>query len=246
MNQNFYLNNNNNFGASTNPSGWSEDSAITYIGSGNLYEGGIKIHKDHGKIAPELYFTYIKKKFNILERMKLDARIKKIEAAFDEAVEAGQSFLADKILHEYSREIRESIILAKGISRYIEREDLIKYKHKIKEGHISDTLLKDYTRIIPKPILEKVKSLKDIFDGFVIYHYYEEAIEKKVEKKQKITETEKAKLRDPIIFGIIRETNRLYFVDDWEDEFCDLTFDDIVDQIGEGRIGKSIDLGIKK
>jgi hypothetical protein len=70
----------------------------------------------------------------------------------------------------------------------------------------------------------------------VIYHYYEEAIEKKVEKKQKITPTEKAKLRDPIIFGIIRETNRLYFVDDWSDDQCDLSFDDIVDVIGEQRI----------
>jgi len=244
MNQNYYLTN-ANMANSTTPSGWS-DSAVTYIGSGNLYEGGIKVSQDHGKIAPELYFTYIKKKFNILERMKLDARIKKIEAAFDEAVEAGQSFLADKILHEFSREIRESVILAKGISKYIEREDLVKYKHKIKEGHISDTLLKDYTRIIPKPILEKVKSLKDVFDGFVIYHYYEEALEKKKEKKQKITPTEKAKLKDPVIFGIIRETNRLYFIEEWVDEFCDLTFEDIVDQIGESRIGKKIDLGIKK
>ena len=244
MSNNYYLNNDSM--SNTVPgSGWT-GGAVTYIGNGNLFEGGIKVSKDHGKIAPELYFTYIKKRFNVLERMKLDARIKKIEAAFDEAVETGQSFLADKILHEFSREIRESVILAKGISKYIERSDLIKYKHKIKEGHISDTLLKDYTRIIPKPILEKVKSLKDIFDGFVIYHYYEEAIEKKVEKKQKITPTEKAKLRDPVIFGIIRETDRLYFVDDWEDEFCDLTFEDIVDQIGESRIGKSIDLGIKK
>jgi hypothetical protein len=199
--------------------------------------------KDKGKISPQLYFTYIKRKFNVLERVRLERRLKRIENAFDEAVETGQSFLAEKILTDLAREVRESIIVAKGIREYIEREDLVRYKHKIKEGHISDTLVKDYTRVIPKPIANKIKKLKDIFDGFVIWHYYEEKLEKKRAKKQKMTAKERHKMRDPILFGIIKETDRLYFIADWEDEYCDLTFDEIVDVIGSQRIKKEPKIG---
>ena len=194
---------------------------------------------DKGKISPQLYFTYVKTKFNFLEKYNLDRRIKKIEAAFDEAMESGQSALGEKILNNLIIEFRESLILAKNVSHYIERDELNKYKSKIKGGHISDTLMKDFTRAIPKPILEKVKKLQNVFDDFVIYHYYEPAVEQKLEKKQKMTSEEKGKMRDPIIFGIIKETNRLYFIEDWIDELCDLTFDDIVDSIGEQRISKN-------
>ena len=55
---------------------------------------------------------------------------------------------------------------------------------------------------------------------------------RKREKKQKITPEEKSKMKDPILFGFIKETRRLYFVADWEDEHCDLTFDEICDVVG--------------
>jgi hypothetical protein len=49
---------------------------------------------------------------------------------------------------------------------------------------------------------------------------------------------EKQKMKDPILFGYIKETDRLYFIADWEDEYCDLTFDEIVDVIGENKLTK--------
>jgi hypothetical protein len=207
------------------------------------YSSSIKYDLNHGKISPQLYFTYVKKKFGFLERRRLENRIKKIEQAFDEVVAGGQMVLAEKILNDLSREIRESVIVAKGITQYIERDDLVKYKNKIKEGHISDTVLKHYTRVIPKHIIDKIKKLKDTFDDFVIWHYYESKIEEKREKKQKMTPDEKSKMRDPILFGIIKETNRLYFIDDWEDEYCDLTFDEIVNVIGSKMIDKNPKIG---
>jgi hypothetical protein len=32
-----------------------------------------------------------------------------------------------------------------------------------------------------------------------------------------------------LLFGKIKESDRYYFIDDWEDEYCDLTLDDIID-----------------
>ncbi len=41
----------------------------------------------------------------------------------------------------------------------------------------------------------------------------------------------------PILFGVIKGRRRLYFVGDWVDEFCDLTFDQIADALGKDNIG---------
>ena len=216
-----------------------------YNNVGGNWGGGLGIkleENDKGKISPQLYFNYIKKKFGFLERPNLDRRLKKIEAAFDEAVESKQNVLAEKILNNLVIEMRESAMFAKGITHYIERDTLNKHKRDIKGGHISDTLLKDYTRVIPSGVKQKIKKVEGIFDSFVIYHYYEKAVEEKLDKKQKMTTEEKGKMRDPVVFGIIKETNKLYFIADWEDDFCDLTFDDIVDVIGEERISKNINL----
>lgn len=206
----------------------------TAVGNWNVANYVVEVDsRKKGGIHPVLYFKYIKSKFGMLEKMRLDSRLKKLEKAFYEAVDAGQEALGQKLLTELSRETRESLMYAKGIRHFIERDDLVKYKNKIRDGHISDTVLKHFTRVIPKDVLAKKDKVKDIFDDFVIYHYWDEKAEENRQKKQKITPDEKAKLRDPVLFGIIKETNRLYFIADWEDEYCDLTFDEMVDVLGK-------------
>lgn len=200
--------------------------------------GYITITTDKGGYHPELAFKYIKKKFGVLENIIMDRRLNKLEKAFYQAIENGQEMLGEKFLRELSRETRESVLYAKGIRHFVERDDVMKVKNKIKGGHISDTQFKDYTRIIPKDALEKKKKAEPYFDGFVIYHYYDTKVEEKLSKKQKMSSEEKQKMRDPILFGYIRETNRLYFIADWEDEYCDLTFDEIVDVVGENKLSK--------
>ena len=48
----------------------------------------------------------------------------------------------------------------------------------------------------------------------------------------KETAYEEAKRRDPIIFGVIAGSKKLYYVADWIDEYCDLTLDAFVDALG--------------
>ncbi len=207
---------------------------ITFDGSASwnssVISGGVRVEQG---IAPQLYFKYVKSKFTMLERMRLDSRLKKVEQAFAKAVENGQEALAQKFLNEVIREEKESAIYAKGIRYFIENDDIRKHKRNIKGGHISDTLFKDFTRIIPKDVLAKKKKVEAVFDGFIIYHYWNEAAGNAAAKGQKMDETEKSRMRDPILFGLIKENNRLYFIADWEDELCDLTFDEIVDVVGK-------------
>lgn len=200
-------------------------------------------------IAPELYFKYIKKKFGTLEGMKLNARLKRLERAFNVAVENGQISLGEKLMKELSREARESAMYAKGFKHFIEMEDLHKYKRKIRDGHISDTKFEHFTRVIPDDVLAKKKKAEDLFDGFVIYHYWNSETERKMEAKQKMSPEEKSRMRDPVLFGVIKESDRLYFIAEWDDEFCDLSFEEIIDVIGkdedEHTIGREPQLNLK-
>ncbi len=185
-------------------------------------------------INPSLYFNYIKKRFGILEKMKLDGFLKRVEKAFYTAIENGQEALADKMLNELGRVTREAVMYAKGIKFFIDVEELRKYKNKIRGGHISDTKFEYYTRVIPDKILKKKKSLEGVFDDFIIYHAYINAIEEKREKSQKMDEKEKSRMKDPVLFGYIKENPRvLYLVAEWDDELCDLNFEEIVDALGK-------------
>lgn len=214
----------------TGQASWGDGvtSGLVTVGSNKKTQG----------IHPVLAFKYIKKKFGLLEDITMKRRLEKLEKAFYQAIENGQEALSNKFLREISRETRESALYAKGIKYWIERSDIQNVKHKIKGGHISDTRFEDFTKVIPKDVLEKKKKVQDFFDGFVIYHYYNNEIEEKIAKKQKMSEDEKQKMKDPILFGWIKECDRLYFVADWEDEYCDLTFDEIVDVIGENKLTK--------
>jgi hypothetical protein len=206
-----------------------ELDAVASINAGPI-QGKIQVKPG---ISPIMYFKYVKSKFGMLEKVRLDARLKRLEKAFNEAVENGQEILGEKFMNEMAIQARESVMYAKGVRNFVEYEDVQKFKRKIRGGHISDTMLGAYTRIIPEKVLKKLKNVKAIFDDFVIYHYWDEKAEENRSKKQKFTPDEKEKMKDPILFGIIKENNRLYFIDDWDDEFCDLTFDEMIDVLGK-------------
>jgi hypothetical protein len=193
----------------------------------------LDVKSDNKGIHPILYFKYIKKKFKPLERMKMDGRLKRLEKAFYKAVDNGQDALGEKLLKQLAIETRETAMFAKGIKLFIEKTDLDKHKHNIRDGHISDTMLKDFTRVIPKNVAEKKKKVEDCFDDFVIYHYWNEKEAEKIIKGQKMDAKEEAKMKDPVLFGIIKETNKLYFIADWDDEFCNLSFEELADAIGK-------------
>jgi len=211
---------------------WRSDS------SGNLT---FSVEKDKG-ISPILYFKYTKSKFKMIERNRIDRRLKQIEKAFNVAVENGQDALAEKFLKNIAKEARESELFAKGVRYYIDRYEVNKYKNHIRGGHISDTKFQDYTRVIPKDVIKKKKKFEGLFDEFIIYHYWNPD----AEDMKTMDRDEKEKMKDPILFGVIKETNRLYFIADWEDEYCDLTFDEMIDLLGmneeDQRLTKEIEI----
>lgn len=218
-------------------------SALTIGGTagyGDSYISFDVVQREGEGISPIIYFKYIKSKFKFLESRKVEKRLKLLEEAFNEAVENGQDALARKFLNELVIETRETTLLAKGIKYFIEQKDLYKFKHKLYKGHISDTLYSEYTRIIPKKVVEKKKAVEDIFDRFIIFHYFNE----EQKDTHKMDREEKQRMRDPVLFGVFAEPitlglssikERYYFIADWTDEYCDLTFDGLLEFMGKDK-----------
>jgi len=121
---------------------------------------------------------------------------------------------------------------ALGYKIFVEGELIDKFKSKTSRS-ILETKLKNYARVIPNSNQKDIKKALDskVFDEIIVMHTDVKAKE--------LTEEEK---RDPIAFGKIKESDRYYFITDWEDEFCDLTLDDIIDELDL----KEADMKIKK
>lgn len=86
---------------------------------------------------------------------------------------------------------------------------------------------KDFPRLIPKHIEGIVKSYqeKGIFDDFEILY-----IDRSGQGDSVGESALSAKSKDPILFGVNKlDTSRLYYITAWDDEHCDMTFDEMVE-----------------
>lgn len=125
----------------------------------------------------------------------------------------------------------ESRILKDGrFLKYLSEEQIIKFVRMSKRG-LSISYLSEYDRNIPKEAIDRFNEAEEIkaFDNYIILHYTSKKEEKSESKKHK----EADKKRDPIMFGLIKGSRKLYYICDWIDEYCDLTLESLIDKIGE-------------
>jgi hypothetical protein len=135
-----------------------------------------------------------------------------------------------------------------GYIQTLSEKDLIRFVISSEMG-LCFTDISSYNKPIPNDVIEKVKEADErcIFDNFFILYYdidrvknifYSKDFNKKAEAKEKeIIEAEKAKAKDPIIFGAIIGCTDLFYIADWEDENCSLTWDKLVKSI-HGKSGE--------
>lgn len=211
-------------------SGWTTEAAFGYGTPGG---SAIEIQKKKG-INPVLVFKLWKKKMGVMGDYRYNARIKKLKKLAAKYAMEGHDALSTKFLRKLAEEVRLAEISAAGVKMFIQKSLITKYKNDIRGGHISDTLFDKYTNVIPDRVLKKKKKVEKakVFDNFVIYHYYNSELEEKKEKKEPIKADEKSAMKDPILFGVCDDIpDKLFFIDEWDDDYCDLSFSELVDKI---------------
>lgn len=154
------------------------------------------------------------------------SRIQGLLQKLAKAQKSGQEALKEKIFEEMIVDKYESILYASGFTKVITEKQLLKIGEKIKnikKRNLELTYIKNYVKQIPDNIVDlKLKSdLLEVFDNYVILHYGDKISESPTAKEQrKINEIK----RDPILFGIIKGSRKLYYIGDWIDKDDDLTW----------------------
>ena len=121
----------------------------------------------------------------------------------------------------------ENVLFNGGFKQYQTEESLIKFIVQCKKG-LCLTEIENFERPIPSDVVEKIEAAEQlkVFDNYYILHYDPSGA---VNQYLKENITTKPKPKDPIVFGVIRNSTKLYYVADWMDEYCNLTYKDILE-----------------
>jgi len=152
------------------------------------------------------------------------------EKALVQAKTMGQVALLQKLADLMDTIKGEAHLIAMGLKKYVTERQVVEFYEQVGEDkNLKLTWIKNFGRIIPEEVYEAKKLVDErkIFDNYVILHYDPE------NNGEKLTKEEIEKKKDPILFGVIRNSKKLYYVADWKDDYCDLTLEEMFKVLGE-------------
>lgn len=170
---------------------------------------------------------------------ELAARLEKLNEIEAGMRTAGQYKKAEVVKQLRTIVAEESVVVAAGFTAYVSEDTMIEFLRKSERGTMVDFLRYYDDEIPPEAIEKKVAADKlMVFDNYVVAHY-SDLIQKaaKVEKKVSDREEKKQreKRRDPILFGLIKNSRKLYFICDWKTDTDDLTLEKLEKELGVTR-----------
>lgn len=202
-----------------------------------------KTEKNIGsELTPQQYFEEIKDRKHHIT----DAELVKV---YDNCLDllnkykiTGQQKGMRKLMFHLECIEKEREIVKMGINTFIYRDDIEEYIDSVAKDTVKIIELENYEREFPDEIVEVVAAVKDKFDQlYVVFTDYTGKVERQVEKERRE--------KDPILFGTFQNPSnrtvidRFYYLGDWEDEYCDLTLDKMVNETekaGKRNIVKTI------
>ena len=188
--------------------------------------------KNGFELSPSEYFEQVKERKNHIT----DEDLRKV---YDNCLEllnkykiTGQKKGMKKLMFHLECIEKEREIVKMGINTFIYRDDIEEYIDNVAKDTVKIIELENYEREIPDEIVNLIAEVKDKFDQlYVVFTDYTGKIERQVKKERRE--------KDPILFGTFQnQTNRtvidrFYYLGDWEDEYCDLTLDKMVNETGK-------------
>jgi len=168
------------------------------------------------------FFSSIK---NTIEDLGfVDGRVRGYEAAIERARNSGQVAMMEALEQGLQAARAETQLHTLGMTTVLAEATLVQFVKECPKGVRLDWI-RNFTRHVPDEVLAKkcAADERHIFDNYVVLHYDPKG------KSWAETHEEKAARKDPILFGVLEGKRQLYFVDEWVDELCDLSLDQIAD-----------------
>ena len=127
----------------------------------------------------------------------------------------------DELCQNLVLNIYESVLAVNGFNKYITFQEIEKMKSDGKRI-VDIDYIQNFGRIIPNEVVEK----KMKCDGFGVFENYCVMYYDPSGETYKMTMEAK---RDPILFGLINHSEKLYYIADWVDDKCDLTLEKVAE-----------------
>lgn len=198
------------------------------------------------KLTIQEYFRSIK--MSCQELQKLDNRMEGYTTAVKHAEDFGQKALAEDLKSRIEVIKLESRMYAMGITKVITEEQVVEFTKDTEKG-LQLIWIRNFDRIIPASLLSIKKRADEleIFDNYVVLSYdpQKKSYKQTKEEYERQKAADEAKRRDPILFGVLENSRKLYYLGSWVDEFCDLTLDKFIEKFGEDAITKN-DINVNK
>ena len=168
------------------------------------------------------YFDKVKSSMRKLDGSESDVIRKYIILLKESAFQLQQTVFIEMLDREKIRIDNEAILSINGFKYAISEEEVVKLSLNATDIHL--TWIKNFIRYIPEDVLQKyIKAdALDVFENYVVMHYGDPSA------GVAETEEEIARRKDPILFGVFKESKKLYYIADWVDDTCDLTLDKLL------------------
>ena len=194
------------------------------------------------ELTPQEYFEQVKeRKHHITDEELIKVYDNCLELLNKYRI-TGQKKGIRKLLFHLECIEKEREIVKMGINTFIYRDDIEEYIDTVAKDTVKIIELENYEREIPDEIVDLIGRVKDKFDQlYVVFTDYTGKVARRVEKERRA--------KDPILFGTFQNLqsrtviDRFYYLGDWEDEYCDLTLDKMVNETenaGKRNIVKTI------
>ena len=178
-------------------------------------------------VSPGFYFNALKDKKQKISDATLEGIYDNCLILLEKYEKTGQLDAMKKLLFHIDTIEKERAVLAAGLDTFVYLSDVQNYVEKVQDRVVKIIELERYEREVPDEVIAIYEKVKGIFTKFfvVFTDYTKEHVDKS--KKE----------RDPILFGMFQDkalkanSERLYFIGDWEDEYCDLTLDRLVSEM---------------
>lgn len=185
----------------------------------------------------ESLFRKIKNAFSKADIKEQDDIIDELSQIKDNAEDINQARLMADAEVRLKNTQKELNVIKAGYSKYILHDDIndLIDKLKVEDGgrQLVFTNLENFPRVIPQKNKDKIKQAQKYFDHvYVLYTANKDEVE-----KEKLA-------KDPIAFGVVdckndfdqdvpqntfTQSQRMLFITDWVDEYCDLTLDKLIE-----------------
>ena len=188
-------------------------------------------------IEPKDYFKVLKSKLKKSEKNKLEAQLDSLGEQIIHARQVGQKNFLERLSFCYDVILKEQLLLANGHESFVYKEDIKVFLDKVTpKNSIKIIELSRYPRAIPVDNLKAIEAVQKlkVFDDFCVVFTDLSGEDYATPKEKKFVQRN----RDPVVFGYFKDKEsstqheRFYFITDWEDEYCDLTFTKMIEKMG--------------